>query len=101
MTLRFPVPARFRAEGLKVFEHFQPLMPARQAIALRRPRTTIAVSLIIAAVGASAFAWGLWRAKFGGGHEIAPVIAAVVGGIGGAAAILIALLTYVLSRRRA
>ena len=101
MTLRFPVPLRFRADGIKVFEHFAPLMPRGEGIALRRPVQTIAVALAIAAASASALAWGAPRIKSDGVVELAPLMAAIFGGIFGFAALLMALVTAILARRRA
>lgn len=98
MTLRFPVPVRYRNEGVKVLEHFEALMP-KQGIALRRPAATIRVCLAIAAAGAGAFAWSLWRQTHGGGQEIVPLLTTLMGGLGGTGALILALLTYVLSYR--
>lgn len=100
MTLRFPVPARYRAEGVRVYDYFAPLLPQRQSIALRRPGATIRIALVVAAICASAFAWGLSQAKLVDGGNIAPLIAAVIGAIVGLAALLIALMTWALSRRK-
>jgi len=100
MTLRFPVPARYRAEGVRVYEQFIPLMPSGEGIAIRKPGLTIAVALAVASVGATAFAWGMWRIKAGNFQEVAPVVAAIIGGIGGVGALLIALMTAILARRR-
>lgn len=101
MTLRFPVPARFRAEGIKVFDHFAPLMPRGEGIALRRPALTIGVSLAIAAVSASVFAWGIAKLQDSTAIDEARLMAAVFGGVIGVAALLMALLTALLARRRA
>lgn len=101
MTLRFPVPTRYRAEGVKVYDYFAPLLPRRQGFALRRPGTTIRVALAVAAVCALAFIWGLSQAKLVEGDNIAPLLAAVFGAIIGVAALLIALTTWVMSRRKA
>lgn len=101
MTLRFPVPERYRDEGVRVYEHFIPLMPTGEGIAIRNPGLTIAVSLAIASVGATAFAWGMWRIKAGNFQEVEPLLAAIFGGIFGVAALLIALITAIVARRRA
>ena len=100
LTLRFPVPARYRAEGVRVYEHFAPLVVPRQAIALRNPAKTIRIALAVAAAGAAAFAWGYWSASRSDGQDLVPLVAAIVGAIGGATALLIALITAILSRRR-
>ena len=99
-TLRFPVPLRFRAEGIKVFEHFAPLMPRGPGIAVRRPALTIGVALAVAAVSASLFAWGAARIADGARQELAPLMSAIFGGMFGIAALLIALITALLARRR-
>lgn len=101
MTLRFPVPTRYRAAGVRVYEHFIPLMPSGEGIAFRKPGLTIGVALAVASVGATAFAWGMWRIKAGNFQEVEPVLASIIGGIVGAVALLIALITAILARRRA
>ena len=101
MTLRFPVPVRYRAEGVRVFEHFIPLMPTGEGIAIRNPGLTIAVALAVASVGATAFAWGMWRINAGNFQQVERVLAAIIGGIVGVAALLIGLITALHARRRA
>ena len=99
LAFRFPFPATARGDARRVYDHFEPLLRFKPSIAMRRPGATIRVSLAIAAVGASALVWGLSQAKLVEGGNIAPLIAAVFGGIVGVAAVLIALITALQARR--
>lgn len=100
LTLRFPVPLRYRAEGIRVYEHFEPMLRPKLSLALRNPGATIRIALVVVAVCASSFAWAIWQAERSDGNDIVPLIVAVVGAIFGTTALLVALLTFLLSPRK-
>ncbi|MEO5578463.1 MAG: hypothetical protein ABIR25_05365 [Sphingomicrobium sp.] len=100
LAFRFPFPAIAQSEARRVYNHFEPMLRWKPALALRRPGATIRVALVVAAVCASAFIWGLSQAKMVEGGNIAPLIAAIFGAIVGVAALILALITAILSRRK-
>lgn len=100
MTLRLPVPASARGEGIKVYEHFEPLLRPKPSLAVRRPRLVIAIALAVALIGAIAAAWGLTAARAGERLDAAAMVAGVVGAVAALPALGLALAAFVLSRRR-
>lgn len=101
LAFRFPFPTSARSDARRVYDHFEPLVRFKPSLAMRRPAATIKVALAIAAICAVALIWGLSQAKLVEGGNIAPLIAAVFGAVIGVAALLIAVLTWVVSRRTA
>ncbi len=101
ISLRIPFPVRFQAEGQKVHRHFAPMLVPKTAIALRNPKYTIRAASVVAVICGTAFAWGIWRATTGHDDEIAAQIAALVGGLVGLSALILAIAAFAMSRRRA
>jgi hypothetical protein len=100
MTVRFPVSPAARADAVRVYEYFAPKMVRRPSLAMRNPPRTIVICLIVAFFAASAAVWGFARATAGHGDEITPLMAAIFGTITAPAALLVALITVIMARRR-
>jgi hypothetical protein len=101
LAVRFPVSPAARADAVRVYEYFAPRLVRRPSLAMRNPPKTIVISLIVAFFAASGAWLGFARAKVGDGTDIGPLMAAIVGSITAPAALLVALLTIIMSRRRA
>ena len=100
LAFRFPFPVTARRDARLVYDHFEPLLRFKPPIALRRPAATVRVALVVAAISALALAWGLSQAKLVEGGNIAPLLTTIFGAIVGASALLIALVTSIMSRRQ-
>lgn len=101
LAFRLPFPTSARSDARRVYDHFEPLLRFKPSLAMRRPAATMKVAMAVAVVCAMAMAWGLSHAELVDNASIAPLLAAIFGAIVGVAALLIALITAILSRRRA
>ena len=97
MALRLPFPPEASPDAARIYDHFAPLLGPRTSIALRHPGRTIGFSLAIAALAAGAAIWGFTGDK----NDDLTLIAAVVGSVVAPSALVLALVTLLLSRRRA
>jgi hypothetical protein len=80
-ALRVPVPRAAREDGVRIYRHFNAMMPkgpARQGLAFRRPRLVFGGCLAVAAVGAAIAGIGWWL-QVPGQESEAAVITTVVG----------------------
>lgn len=93
LAFRVPFPAGARADARRVYDHFEPLLRQRPALAFRNPALTIRIALGLALAFAAAAAWGFWRAKTGHSDDVAALVAAVTGSIIAPVALIVALLT--------
>jgi hypothetical protein len=100
MALRVPFTAESRSRAMQVHEYFAPRYVPKPSLALRRPRRTIIISLVVSALAAGAAAWGFGEASAGGTSEMAPLIAAVVGTILAPVGLIFALATLLLARKQ-
>ena len=100
ICIRFPIARGAEADARRVYDHFEPLLRPREAIALRNPALTIRIALAVALAGAIAAGLGFASAGSGGEVNVTATIAAVIGGILVLPALAVALATFVLSRRR-
>lgn len=100
ICIRFPIARGAAADARRVYDHFEPLVRPRDPIALRNPALTIRVALAVALASAIAAAWGFTSASTGGDVSDPALIAAVVGSVAFLPALVIALVTFILSRRR-
>jgi hypothetical protein len=101
MTLRVPVPPGARGAAQRVVDHFEPLLRRRPPLALRNPRRTYRVCAIAFAAAAvmGAAGYALARARADGADPLVP-LALLIGGAGlGAFAAILALATFLLTRR--
>ena len=99
LAFRFPFPVAARTDARRVYDHFEPLLRPKPALAFRDSKLTIKIALMVALAAGAAAAWGFWRAKTGHSDEVAALVAAVVGSIVAPAALLVALLTEKLPRK--
>lgn len=99
MALRVPFTAQCRPQAVTVFEYFAPRFARGPSLALRRPRRTIAISLVVSALAAGAALWGFGEAYYGRTGDLAPLIAAVAGTIVAPTGMIFALVTFLLARR--
>lgn len=98
MALRVPFTRETRPEAVRVYEYFAPRYVRKPALALRRPRRTIAISLFVSALAAGAALLGFGEAYAGRANDVAPLIAAVIGSIVAPAGLILALATFLLAR---
>lgn len=101
VTLRVPVPPGSRGDAWRVLAHFDALLRRPPGLALRNPPRTyrICAFLVLAAAAADGLAYALAP---GGGDGVSPLLAPglMIGGLVLAAfAILLALATFLLTRR--
>lgn len=101
LAFRFPFPAAARDDAMRVYNHFEPLLRQRPALAFRKPKLTIKVALALALFFGAAAAWGFWRAHTGHANDPPAIVAAVVGSIIAPVALILALLTARMSRPNA
>lgn len=87
--LRIPVAPGHTREAMRVLQHYTARTKRGVAIAMRKPRLTIGICLGLAAVCALAALWGFANRETYAYGE-APLVAAVVGVILGAGALLLA-----------
>jgi hypothetical protein len=97
MALRVPFTAESRPQAVQVYEYFAPRFVPKPSLALRRPRRTIAVSLLVSALAAAVAAWGFGEVSAGRPGEVAPLIAAVVGIIVAPVGLVFALVAFLLA----
>ena len=100
VCIRVPIARGAEADARRVYDHFEPLLRPREAIALRNPALTVRIALAVALAGAVAAAWGVANLRSGGELNVTATIAALVGGILVLPALVMALATFLLSRRR-
>ena len=100
LCVRAPIARSAIEEARRVYDHFEPLLRPKPSIALRNPPLTIAICLALALVFAGIAAWGFSRAG-NGIQDDAAMFAAIIGTIIAPAALILALVTFLLSRRRA
>lgn len=101
LTLRIPVPPGALGLARRVVDHFEPRLRRKPGLALRNPRRTYRVCaiLLIAAILLAAAGDALARARPDGADPLVPLLL-LIGGAGlGAFALLLALATYLLTRR--
>ncbi len=101
LAFRFPFPAAARGDARRVYDHFEPMLRFKPSLAMRRPAATIKVAMAVAVVCAMAMAWGFSNGELVDNDSIAPLLAAVFGAVIGVAALLVAMITAIMSRRRA
>jgi hypothetical protein len=99
LAVRVPFTREVRPEAVRAYEYFAPRYVPKVAPALRRPRRTIAVSLVMSAIAAGAAAWGFGENYAGRTSDVAPLIAAVVGSIVAPVGLIFALATFLLARK--
>jgi hypothetical protein len=100
-TLRIPVPAGALAAGRRIFTHFERLTRRHPPIALRNPPRTYRVCALLA-VGSAATAgigYALARALPDGADPLVPLTLLIGGTIVGVFALILALATFLLTRR--
>lgn len=101
LTLRIPVPAGAHGLARRVLAHFEPRVRRRPGLALRNPRRTyrLCALLVAAAAAMGAIGYALAGARADGADPAVPVVL-MIGGLGlGAFAVILALATYLLTRR--
>lgn len=100
-TLRIPVPAGSRGDARRILAHFEPLLRRRPGLALRNPPKTYRICAIL--VLAAAAAGGLaYAAGVGGADGVSSLLlpGLMIGGLVlGVFAIILALATFLLTRR--
>ncbi len=95
LVLRVPFPDQARQQAQRVLAHFQGVTRPRTALALRNPRRTIVVCLVVAGLAASAAAAGF--AMNANGHDgNLPALLGVGGTLVGLAALLLVGLVAIL-----
>jgi hypothetical protein len=101
LTVRIPVPPSARGLGQRVVDHFEPRLRRKPALALRNSRHTYRVCAMLLAVAVTAAAAGyvLGSRLPEGGDPLLPLGLLVGGTIMGAFAAIIALATFLLTRR--
>lgn len=101
-TLRIPVPPSARAAAARVVAHFEPITRRHPPLALRNPPKTYRVCAILVLGGAVAaiLGYALARAAPDGSGSLVPLGLLVAGTILGAFALILALATFLLTRRR-
>lgn len=101
LTLRIPVPPGARGAAQRVVDHFEPRVRRRPGLALRNPRTTyrVCAALFAAAAAMAAIGYALARAGAEGADPLVALLL-LIGGVGvGAFAVILALATFLLTRR--
>lgn len=93
LAFRIPFPASARKDARRVYDHFEPPLRPRLALAFRNPKLTIKICLGLTLGFGAAAAWGFWRAKTGHSNDPAALFAAVVGTIIAPVTLFLALLT--------
>ncbi len=103
LTLRVPVPAGAHDLARPVVDHFEPKVRRKPGLALRNPRTTywVCAFLFVAAIAMAAvgYALALALARTDGADPLVPILL-LIGGLGlGIFAAILALATFLLTRR--
>ncbi|HEX8214463.1 MAG TPA: hypothetical protein VF582_03210 [Allosphingosinicella sp.] len=102
LTVRIPVPAAARGLGQRIIDHFEPRLRRKPPLALRNSQHTYRVCavLLAAAIAAGAAGYVLGSDLPEGGDPLVPLGLLVGGTIMGVFAAIVALGTFVLTRRR-
>lgn len=101
MTLRIPVPRSARADALRVFAHFEPLARRSPGLALRNPPLTyrICVAIVLAASACGVAAYLHARTLPDGADPLVPLGVLIASIVIGVFAAVLALATFLLTRR--
>lgn len=101
-TLRIPVPPSARAAAERVVAHFEPITRRHPPLALRDPPRTYRVCaiLVLGSALAAILGYALARADPDGSGSLVQVGLMVAGTIFGTFALILALATFLLTRRR-
>jgi len=98
LCLRVPIARVAREDASRVYDHFEPLLRPRVPLVRRKPGLIISVSLAIALALCAPTAWA-WSRAANGIQGNAELFALIMGAIVIPAALIMALATYLLSRR--
>lgn len=98
LCVRVPIAGSAHGEARRVYDHFSPFLVPRPALALRNPGRTFRIATAIIIVSILSTAWAL-SAGAGSGDSIAMLAALIVSPIVGLAALVIALATWMMTRR--
>jgi hypothetical protein len=100
-TLRVPVPPGSRGDAWRIIAHFEPLLHRKPALALRDPLRThkYCAVLGIAAAAAAAIGYVLAASRPDGADPLLPLGLTIGGIILAVFAVILALATYLLTRR--
>lgn len=100
LTLRVPVPASGREGARRVLAYFEPRLRRKPGLALRNPPRTYRVCalLLVAAAVAGGAGWVLARALPDGADPLVPLTLLIGGTILAVFAVILALLTFLLTR---
>jgi len=100
-TLRIPVPASARADAGRVMAHFEPLTRRHPPLALRNPPRTyrICAALIVAGAASAGIGYALALERADGADPLVPLALLIGGVIMTVFALVLALATFLLTRR--
>lgn len=100
LTLRVPVPESSRGAAQRVFDHFEPRLRRRPALALRHPRRTyrVCAAMIAAAIVCIPTGYFMARALPEGADPLVPLVLLIGGVILAVFAAILASATFLLTR---